>query len=104
MRNLNGSIIERLKQIVNARDVLGFSLQEIQEYVSIGEELEKHKQSFWATEEKAERLKELLKVEEIIEQQLLMIDHKLEHMKKIRAEVESYHQRVLEGKKKYTSE
>lgn len=89
--------IERLKKIMNVRDVLGFSLQEVQEYMAINEAFEEFRLQYRENKEKMnddERKEKLLGAEEILAQQLNMIDEKLKKMNDIRNEMNEMYQRV----------
>ena len=89
--------IERLKKIMNVRDVLGFSLQEVQEYMAISEAFEEFRLQYRENKEKMnddERKEKLLGAEEILSQQLNMIDEKLNKMNDIRNEMNEMYQRV----------
>ncbi|MEH7402364.1 MULTISPECIES: MerR family transcriptional regulator [Bacillaceae] len=89
--------IERLKKIMNVRDVLGFSLQEVQEYMAIGEAFEEFRLQYRENKEKMnddERKENLLGAEAILAQQLKMIDEKLKKMNDIRDEMNEMYQRV----------
>ncbi|PGS55271.1 MerR family transcriptional regulator [Bacillus sp. AFS041924] len=89
--------IERLKKIMNVRDVLGFSLQEVQEYMAISEAFEEFRIQYRENKEKMnddERKEKLLGAEEILSQQLNMIDEKLKKMNDIRNEMNEMYQRV----------
>ncbi|UPM54273.1 MerR family transcriptional regulator [Gottfriedia acidiceleris] len=89
--------IERLKKIMNVRDVLGFSLQEVQEYMAISEAFEEFRLQYRENKEKMnedERKKSLLGAEEVLAQQLKMIDEKLKKMNDIRDEMNEMYQRV----------
>ncbi|MFB7138323.1 MerR family transcriptional regulator [Gottfriedia sp. NPDC056225] len=89
--------IERLKKIMNVRDVLGFSLQEVQEYMAISEAFEEFRLQYRENKEKMnedERKQKLLGAEEILSQQLNMIDEKLKKMNDIRSEMNEMYQRV----------
>ncbi|MGG0178112.1 MerR family transcriptional regulator [Gottfriedia acidiceleris] len=89
--------IERLKKIMNVRDVLGFSLQEVQEYMAIGEAFEEFRLQYRENKEKMnddERKENLLRAEAILAQQLRMIDEKLKKMNDIRDEMNEMYQRV----------
>lgn len=86
--------IDRLKQITNARDTLGFSLQEIQTFVSISEKLEDHRQEFRHTGDPARKKQELLEIEQIVAHQLQLIDQKLEKMMQIRQDIDGYYHRI----------
>jgi DNA-binding transcriptional MerR regulator len=89
--------IERLKKIMNVRDVLGFSLQEVQEYMAISEAFEEFRLQYRENKEKMnedERKKSLVGAEEVLAQQLKMIDEKLKKMNDIRDEMNVMYQRV----------
>ncbi|MEH7347893.1 MerR family transcriptional regulator [Gottfriedia acidiceleris] len=89
--------IERLKKIMNVRDVLGFSLQEVQEYMAISEAYEEFRLHYRENREKMnedERKEKLLEAEAILAQQLKMIDEKLKKMNDIRDEMNAMYQRV----------
>jgi len=86
--------IERLKQIINARDVLGFTLQEIQQFVSVGEQLELHRKGYRETVDENQKMLKLTEIEPILRQQLQMIDDKMERMADFRKDIEHLHTRV----------
>ncbi|MFF2877397.1 MerR family transcriptional regulator [Gottfriedia sp. NPDC057991] len=89
--------IERLKKIMNVRDVLGFSLQEVQEYMAISEAYEEFRLHYRENKEKMnedERKENLIGAEAILAQQLKMIDEKLKKMNDIRDEMNEMYQRV----------
>ncbi|WP_240633391.1 MerR family transcriptional regulator [Paenibacillus montanisoli] len=92
--------IERLKQIINARDVLGFSLQEITDFVALREQLAQSGDAYRQAEEVELKRSKLLEAGQMIDQQLRMIDHKLEKMKEFRKEIERLRKRVTEGLEK----
>ncbi|SDW95767.1 MerR family transcriptional regulator [Paenibacillus sp. CF384] len=89
--------IERLKQIINARDVLGFSLQEIIDFVAIREQLMQHRDAYRQTEEAEQKRKQLVEVGHTIDKQMQMIDHKLEKMKEFREELVKIKKRVTDA-------
>jgi DNA-binding transcriptional MerR regulator len=95
--------VERLKQIINARDVLGFSLQELQEFISVSEAFNNQRQEIKLIEDKGMRLAKLTEIEQTIGKQLSMINHKLEKLEEIKAEFSHLHERVLEAKSRITS-
>lgn len=104
MRLYDRTHIERLKQIVNARDVLGFSLQEILDFVAIRENLDELKEKYWKMEELEAKLAQLRDIELVVDQQLGMIDRKLAKMLEFREEIERIQQRVTDGIAKLTQE
>ncbi|NOV00237.1 MerR family transcriptional regulator [Paenibacillus planticolens] len=86
--------IDQLKQIVNARDVLGFSLQEIQDFVSISRKLSTHHQGFLQTEDNMLKKQELQEMEQIIRDQLHLMDLKLAKIAEFRQITELKYKRV----------
>lgn len=89
--------IDRLKRLINARDVLGFSLQELQAYIGISEQLDNYRQGYRQTEDREEKLAKLLEIEPAVSNQLELINEKLRKMVEIRDEVEQFHQRVQQA-------
>ncbi|WNR46194.1 MerR family transcriptional regulator [Paenibacillus roseipurpureus] len=86
--------IERLKQIVTARDVLGFSLNEILDFVAIREKIGEQRDGYLQTEEAQQKLLHLLEVKAMVDQQLSMVDLKLAKMKEFRKEIEQIQTRI----------
>lgn len=86
--------IDQLKLIVNARDVLGFSLQEIQDFVSISKKLSERHQGFLQTEDNDQKKQELLEMEQIIRDQLQLMDLKLAKIAEFRESTEIKYKRV----------
>ncbi|MNR02191.1 HTH-type transcriptional regulator YfmP [compost metagenome] len=97
MRLYTRKHIERLSQIVNARDVLGFSLMEIQDFVAIREKMDEQKQVYWKTEGTEEKLAQLREMKEMVDQQMAMVDQKLNKMAEFRKEIEYIQQRINDG-------
>nr|WP_123041494.1 MerR family transcriptional regulator [Cohnella candidum]AYQ73412.1 MerR family transcriptional regulator [Cohnella candidum] len=95
--------VERLKQILNARDVLGSSLQELQEYIAVIEEFQQLRQGIHEIREEKAKLEKLEGLERTIGLQLTMIDQKLEKLTGFRAEVMELNDRVQEAKRKIIS-
>jgi DNA-binding transcriptional MerR regulator len=89
--------IDRLKRIINARDVLGFSLQELQRYVAITEELENHRKGYRELSDEAEKKQKLMEIEPVVKNQLDIIERKLEKMIQMRDEIRQFYHRVQEA-------
>lgn len=95
--------IERLKQIINVRDVLGFSLQEVQEYISISDTFEERRLEYRAAKETSDSEKtreKLTEIEPILAKQLNMIDEKLKKMNEIRDNMNDLYQKVMKALEK----
>jgi len=86
--------IDRLKRLVNARDVLGFSLQELQHFVAITEELDSRKEGYRQLSEETDKKQKLIELEPVIKQQLDIIEKKLDKMIQMRDEIKQFHGRV----------
>ena len=95
--------IERLKQIMMARDVLGVSLQELQEYIAIVEELQLHRQGAREAQDRTLKLNKLAEMERIASDQLRLIDQKMEKLTRFRQEVVALQQRIREAERNMTS-
>ncbi len=94
--------IDRLKHIMNARDVLGFTLQEIIEYVNLVREFESFRQAYKINPDANRSPDKLLEVKELLSKQLSMIDQKMEKMNDIRAEADRLYKRVCDAIDKIT--
>ena len=94
--------IDRLKHIMNARDVLGFTLQEIIEYVNLVREFESFRQAYKINPDENRSPDKLLEVKELLSKQLSMIDQKMEKMNDIRAEADRLYKRVCDAIDKIT--
>ncbi|WP_336787559.1 MerR family transcriptional regulator [Paenibacillus sp. MMO-177] len=96
--------VERLKKLINARDVLGFSLQELQQYVAMSEEFINQRDEIRQTEDAGLRLQKIDELEQTVDKQLELLDQKLEKMKNMRSEISQLKDRINEAKKKYKQE
>ncbi|MFC5530225.1 MerR family transcriptional regulator [Cohnella yongneupensis] len=103
MRLYTREDIDRLKQIVNARDVLGFTLQEIIEYVNIRKEFETLRKAYMEDPDANRKHDRLLEVKQLLGKQLEMIDVKIEKMNEIRSETDRAYKRVCDAIDKFTT-
>ncbi len=92
--------IQRLKQIVNARDVLGISLQDLQEYVSIMEEFGLHRQGYQEIQDEEKKLEKLTEMERIFAKLLHIIDDKMAKLTSLRQETFERQQKVVAAKQR----
>jgi DNA-binding transcriptional MerR regulator len=97
MRLYTRKHIERLSQIVNARDVLGFSLIEILDFVAIREKMGEQREVYSKTEETEHKLHQLREMKVMVDQQLGMVDQKLNKMIEFRKEIEHIQKRINDG-------
>ncbi|TBL69322.1 MerR family transcriptional regulator [Paenibacillus thalictri] len=89
--------IERLKRLINARDVLGFSLQEVQKYIAIVDELESHRRGYHGYKEVADKAQMKLKLQEIeqaVAKQAHILQEKLAKMIEINNQIAQYQERI----------
>ncbi|THF80394.1 MerR family transcriptional regulator [Cohnella fermenti] len=91
--------VERLNKIITARDVLGFSLQELQHYAAMMEDYSNVRERLKHTDGEEERLRKLEEVEQLVAEQIGMIDRKLEKMEKVRSELLLVQNRVADAKR-----
>jgi MerR family transcriptional regulator, repressor of the yfmOP operon len=96
--------VERLKKIINVRDVLGYSLQELQEFISISEEINNQRLEVRQTEDIELKLEKITEMEQTVEKQLSIINLKLEKLTLIRTEFRQLYERILEAKTKYNQQ
>jgi DNA-binding transcriptional MerR regulator len=96
--------VERLKQITSARDVLGISLQELQEFVTINEQFNNQRQDIRQTQDREHKLTKLIEIEQTLGKQLRIIDQKLEKLAEFRKEFISLYDRVSQAKKSLISD
>ncbi|QGQ98935.1 MerR family transcriptional regulator [Paenibacillus psychroresistens] len=93
--------IERLQKIVNAKDVLGCSLQELQLFNSIGSTLDAQRQDYKLhykdSADIAERKSRLLEMDLNASKQLELIALKIDKIHELRTDLEDLRIRIREG-------
>lgn len=90
--------IARLNGLTDARDALGFSLGELQEYVALSDEIQALRLEYREQPDEQIKLETLNRIEQKIEAQLIFIDEKLEKINRIRAEVSQFNERIKQVK------
>ncbi|KYD28010.1 MerR family transcriptional regulator [Geobacillus sp. FSL W8-0032] len=85
--------IEQLKQIIAAREVLGFSLQELQHFLSLKEKIAAHRAELLQTADHEKR-RELEQIAAGLRQQIAMLDEKMKKMETLKQELKQMEQRV----------
>lgn len=93
--------IDRLRNIIDARDVLGISLQEILSFVTLSEEVLRQRQDMIHTEDRREKLEQIAQLETTIQQQRQFIEQKLAKLTYFRDSIEDLQQKLTEAKRKY---
>ncbi|QJC54031.1 MerR family transcriptional regulator [Paenibacillus albicereus] len=95
--------VQRLRKLIDARDALGFSLQELQEYVAIHEELTQLRQTV-REETGEEKRAAVLRLEAAVQRQLAMIDAKLSQIGRVREEYHELQARIDEARQAWNQE
>lgn len=96
--------IERLKKIISARDVLGFSLQELQRYIEVVEMLRGQRERYRNITDLQERRQQLQQIDITLGQQLEMMESKMNTIQSFKQEAEGLRQQVREGLERLSSE
>ncbi|MCR8642760.1 MerR family transcriptional regulator [Paenibacillus sp. N1-5-1-14] len=96
--------IDHLLKITNAREVLGFSLQEIQEFISISDALETHRKGYWSIEDQKEKLAKLQEIDHVISDQLVLIEQKIEKIHAVQSELQALRTRARTAIARYEQE
>lgn len=86
--------ISRLQKVVDAKEVLGFSLQELQHYLSLNETIEQYRNEYRESKKEHKSSRELDKIAKGLQKQEAMIDEKIEKMLQFKKEVHQLYQKV----------
>ncbi|MNB73580.1 HTH-type transcriptional regulator YfmP [compost metagenome] len=86
--------ITNLRRIVDAKEVLGISLQDLQQFVSFRHSLEHYRQNYKGRDGQEGRIEKLTELEQKLSDQLELLDRKLEKMVSFRDELRSMHERA----------
>jgi MerR family transcriptional regulator, repressor of the yfmOP operon len=90
--------IETLQKIVNAKEVLGFSLQELQQFIVIGNTIESqcqdYKLHYKNTADQMERRNRLLEIDKHTGEQLDLIAQKIQKIHRVQTDLENMRIRV----------
>ena len=82
--------IARIKRIVEAKEVLGITLQEMQHFLSLKERMEQRRNS-----ENPRDREVIQEIKEMLEKQVQTLDEKMEQMQRVKGELEdSLHRAV----------
>lgn len=80
--------IDYLKKVVRAKEVLGFSLQELHTYVATADALNEQRFDYQQTTEVKERVEKLTTMETTLDGQLQLIEQKLQSIHAVQTELE----------------
>lgn len=92
--------IERLKQIVSARDLLGVTLQEMQEYLSVIEAIRLQRQGIQEVVDEEMRQEKLASMEQSVGKLMSIIDQKLAKLTEFRKDVAQLQDKVHDALQK----
>jgi DNA-binding transcriptional MerR regulator len=87
MRLYSEEDIERLNKIILAKEVLGFSLVELQQFVQMNETIDQYRHSVRSTEDKVERMQKFVEIAEVFHREIEMIDLKMQRMNTFKEEL-----------------
>lgn len=93
--------IERLRKIVLAKEVLGFSLQELQQFLKMNELLDRQRQVARSAEDRSERRRQLEEMAKTLRNEIGLIGRKMDRMRQFRQELEEMERRVAEAIDRY---
>jgi MerR family transcriptional regulator, repressor of the yfmOP operon len=97
MRLYSEEDIERLNKIVLAKEVLGFSLLELQQFIQMNEAIEQHRHTVRSLEDKAERKLKLIEISEVFHREIEMIEFRIKRMRSFKEELLALELRVKEA-------
>nr|WP_154985856.1 MerR family transcriptional regulator [Paenibacillus xylanexedens] len=89
--------IDYLKKVVRAKEVLGFSLQELHAYVATTDVLNEQRFDYQQTTEVKERIEKLSLMEATLDGQLQLLEQKLQSIHAVQQELEELRGRVRTG-------
>lgn len=86
--------IDRLKKVVNAKEVLGFSLQELHRYITAADYLDSQRQDYREAKDEGERKEKLVEIERTLNEQLALMQRKIQNIQSLQIEMEDLRIRV----------
>lgn len=89
--------IDYLKKVVRAKEVLGFSLQELHAYVATADALNEQRFDYQQTTEVKERIEKLTRMEATLDGQLQLLEQKLQSIHAVQHELQELRERVRTG-------
>ncbi|WP_138494995.1 MerR family transcriptional regulator [Paenibacillus pinistramenti] len=92
--------IDLLKKIVSAREVLGFSLQELQQYVKYAEALRGQRQAYMEKMNQLspdERTDKLTEIDRTVSEQLALMEQKIENIRGFQEDLEQFQKMVRDA-------
>ncbi|MGO4548447.1 MerR family transcriptional regulator [Paenibacillus sp. 2TAB23] len=89
--------IEKINKIMLAKEVLGFSLAELQQYMTFQAIIEQQKTEYRTTEDMEARRRKLMEIASILQKEKAMIDTKIARMEQFKEELIEYESRVAKA-------
>ena len=86
--------VEFLKKITNAKEVMGFSLQELQEFLALSDTLEIQKMDYRQVKGTSQQKEKLEQVLHTVEEQLKLIEQKKKNILKVESDLLSLRDRA----------
>ncbi|WP_374718791.1 MerR family transcriptional regulator [Parageobacillus toebii] len=86
--------IEQLKKVIAAREVLGFSLQELHHFLTLKETIESHRLEYRNAVNQEEKKQELQNIASSLRKQIDMLEQKMKKMLELKDELEQLEQRI----------
>lgn len=90
--------IELLNKVVNAKEVLGFTLHELQRYLEMSDALENTKVVYRSANNEQEQKEKLVQIIKVLDEQLSLIELKLEKIQNVKQELEELRTRAVTKK------
>lgn len=79
--------VQELRRVVDIKEVLGFSLQEIQQFLELGKRIEAYRRVYSQATDPAVKRQDVKEMREALEQQLQMVEAKMRKMTAFQQEV-----------------
>lgn len=89
--------VEKIEKLVLIRDVLGFSLEELQKYMAYQKVIDQLRNEYRTAEELKAKKSTLLEIVNGIREEKKLIDEKLTRMLKFKQELDQYEERVQQA-------
>ncbi|NPC91807.1 MerR family transcriptional regulator [Bacillus sp. WMMC1349] len=86
--------LEELQKVVMTKEVLGFSLQELQQFIETSKQLEMNKEGYLLSLDKRERKAKLEEIQDMLREQMCMINKKLENIHTFKQRLEDMEMKV----------
>ncbi|OME82246.1 MerR family transcriptional regulator [Paenibacillus sp. FSL A5-0031] len=86
--------IEKINKILLVKEVLGFSLAELQQYMEFQSLIEQQKSEYRTSEDREARKLKLFEISQVLHKEKMMIDMKIKRMEQFKEELTETEKRV----------